>query len=288
VHIRHFTEVLAITCVLSAPIARQAGAQQGAACDTASRVSTTIRDVPVYAFLAGETGKRSIPGHYGELILQAVAEKFMLPENLVDQPWTEANSLLSEHGMRTDRRTYALVRSFDAEIGFLLHRNGSVTDFRATVPKPSSLEIALIGAMVEAGKAGLMPVLLDDVRGDEVPLRLRLGTGGRDAIARREVARVDVAVELGQAVLPFSSNPKPRFPEHMQMAGYGGEVVVQFVVNEDGRPELSTYRVLSYSDVSLAVEVTKVVPRLRFKPAWVAGCRVRQLVQVPFAFNIVR
>jgi hypothetical protein len=74
------------------------------------------------------------------------------------------------------------------------------------------------------------------------------------------------------------------FPRH-QRGPVGGEVLMQFVVNVAGVPELSTFKVLKASDPNLEPHARALVARVRFDPAeLVPGCPVRQLVQEVFEF----
>jgi len=75
------------------------------------------------------------------------------------------------------------------------------------------------------------------------------------------------------------------FPR-VQRGAITGEILVQFVVNTAGVPEMTTFRVLKASDERLEPQARSVVASLRFHPAeLVRGCQVRQLVQEPFEFR---
>jgi hypothetical protein len=75
------------------------------------------------------------------------------------------------------------------------------------------------------------------------------------------------------------------FPRH-QRGPVAGEVLMHFVVNVGGIPELSTFKVLKASDRSLEPHARALVGSLRFHPAELApGCPVRQLVQEVFEFD---
>jgi hypothetical protein len=75
------------------------------------------------------------------------------------------------------------------------------------------------------------------------------------------------------------------FPRH-QRAPVTGEILVQFVVNTAGTPELTTFRVLKTTDDRLAAQARAVLATLRFSPAQIiTGCPVRQLAQEVFEFR---
>ena len=64
--------------------------------------------------------------------------------------------------------------------------------------------------------------------------------------------------------------------------------MVEFIVDELGRPVHGSIRVVQ-SDNDLFADAVKVaLGRLRFTPAEVGGKKVSQLVQMPFVFTLNR
>lgn len=96
------------------------------------------------------------------------------------------------------------------------------------------------------------------------------------------------AAAVDRAVVPRSGNPAPRYPDALREAGAEGQVVVRFVVDTAGRVEGGSVRVVRADDPRFADAVRAVLPALRFTPAEAGGRRVRQLVEVPFAFAMRR
>ncbi|MGH7720356.1 MAG: energy transducer TonB [Gemmatimonadaceae bacterium] len=92
--------------------------------------------------------------------------------------------------------------------------------------------------------------------------------------------------QVEKQTLPYDNNPRPRFPDILQSSGAGGEVLVQFVVDTSGRAEMNSLKILKSTNELLTREVRSVLPRWRFYPAEVGGRKVRQLVQLPFSFNL--
>jgi len=78
----------------------------------------------------------------------------------------------------------------------------------------------------------------------------------------------------------------PNYPETLKSAGVQGEVLAQFVVNESGRYESGTLKILSSSNAQFTAAVKDALPRMRFSAAQIGGKKVQQLVQMPFKFNI--
>ena len=82
-----------------------------------------------------------------------------------------------------------------------------------------------------------------------------------------------------------SAHPiRPVFPDSLRRAAVGGRVVAEFVVDINGRPNMSTFSAVLSTHEQFTDAVRSAIGNARFTPAWLAGRRVRQLVQLPFAF----
>lgn len=78
----------------------------------------------------------------------------------------------------------------------------------------------------------------------------------------------------------------PNYPEPLKSAGVQGEVLAQFVVNESGRYESGTLKILKSSNSEFTAAVKDALPRMKFSAAQIGGKKVQQLVQMPFVFHI--
>jgi periplasmic protein TonB len=92
--------------------------------------------------------------------------------------------------------------------------------------------------------------------------------------------------QVEKQVAPASGNPAPRYPDMLRSANIEGEVIAQFVVNQDGAADMSTFKVLKSSHDQFTAAVKSVLPRMKFLPAEVGGQKVKQLVQMPFVFAL--
>jgi len=92
--------------------------------------------------------------------------------------------------------------------------------------------------------------------------------------------------QVEKQVAPAGGNPAPRYPDMLRSANVEGEVIAQFVVNEDGRADMSTFKVLKTSHDLFTNSVKSVLPQMRFLAAEVGGKKVKQLVQMPFVFSL--
>jgi protein TonB len=80
----------------------------------------------------------------------------------------------------------------------------------------------------------------------------------------------------------------PEYPSSLRESGVEGEVLAQFVVNESGRYEGGTLKILSSSNPAFTAAVKDALPRMRFSAAQIGGKKVQQLVQMPFQFHLAK
>lgn len=91
--------------------------------------------------------------------------------------------------------------------------------------------------------------------------------------------------EVGVPVSP-RGGLRPRYPESLRRSGTEGRVEVEFVVNERGRVDMSTVKVLESTHSLFTAAVRNALGGMRFDPARVNGIPVRQIVRLPVAFRI--
>jgi len=94
--------------------------------------------------------------------------------------------------------------------------------------------------------------------------------------------------KLNKPVTPIPDTVKLRYPAQLRAANVEGEVLLQFVVDTNGRVDTSRVKVLRSSHELFTAAVKEVLPRLRFTPAEVGRRKVRELVQQPFTFSLDR
>jgi periplasmic protein TonB len=78
----------------------------------------------------------------------------------------------------------------------------------------------------------------------------------------------------------------PEYPSSLKDSGVEGTVLAQFVVNESGRYEGGSLKILSSSNPAFTAAVKDALPRMRFSAAQIGGKKVQQLVQMPFQFHL--
>ncbi len=82
-----------------------------------------------------------------------------------------------------------------------------------------------------------------------------------------------------------ASRPVPDQADHRLRPYPPDFAVVQFVVDTNGAPSLRTMKMLIKPDSLAQGAVESALPRWRFTPAKVAGCKVPQLVQTPLRWR---
>jgi len=96
----------------------------------------------------------------------------------------------------------------------------------------------------------------------------------------------DYKVERPASPLPGTTFP--RYPTALRKANVEGEVTAQFIVNESGLADSTTFLVVRATNEEFARAVRASISSLRFSPALVGGHPVKQLVQMPFQFNLTK
>lgn len=107
------------------------------------------------------------------------------------------------------------------------------------------------------------------------------GTAG--TVAPRPTQGAYFEFQVTTTVRQVSGKP-PAYPQVLREAHVGGRVLVQFVVDTAGVPEIGTFKVLESSHALFSDAVREALPSMRFEPATIGGRRVRQVVQQPFTF----
>ena len=94
--------------------------------------------------------------------------------------------------------------------------------------------------------------------------------------------------EVESPVMQAPNSAAPVYPDLLRQAGVEGEALVSFVVDTTGRVDLASVKVVRSTHDQFAAAVKSALPRMRFIPAEIGRRKVRQLVQQPFTFAIVK
>jgi protein TonB len=96
------------------------------------------------------------------------------------------------------------------------------------------------------------------------------------------------ADQVEQQVAVAAGSAPPRYPDVLRNAGVEGQVIAEFVVDEQGRAEEPSVRFVRAGNPLFEDAVRVALRRMRFIPAEIGGRKVKQLVQMPFVFTIAR
>ena len=96
----------------------------------------------------------------------------------------------------------------------------------------------------------------------------------------------DYQVEKPVSQIPGTGSP--RYPDALRSSGVEGEVQAQFVVDDNGKAEVGSFKVIKATNDLFANAVRTALPNMRFYAAEVGGRKVKQLVQQSFQFKLDR
>jgi periplasmic protein TonB len=171
------------------------------------------------------------------------------------------------------------------------------------VPKPPPPDVVMKAPPPKGFQVLTAPIKIPDVLPD-IDLSKKVtneedftGKGVAGGIAKGVVGGTPVPVNSDQTyfeyqvekqVSPYPGNSPPRYPDMLRSANVEGEVLAQFVVDTSGRAEMSTFRILKSTHDLFTNAVKSALPNMKFYPAEVGGKHVKQLVQMPFQFNLTK
>jgi protein TonB len=140
---------------------------------------------------------------------------------------------------------------------------------------------------------GLLPGLGGDATAGVGQPRARAGGGTLQpaALPAPDVQPVDGSFvyreeQLDQPVERDPASAGPVYPEPLRLTNTEGLVVAEWVVDTTGRADLESLRVLESTHPLFTAAVRECVPGMYFRPAELAGRKVRQLVRQEFRFQL--
>ena len=143
----------------------------------------------------------------------------------------------------------------------------------------------------------------DSVRFDIAFVRPVLDSAGQATMPRHRRIALPVFSVLApweQHVAAKPDQRPPHYPDVERIAGYVATILLSFIVDTTGHAEASTVHDLWPNEKprptgrnleayqSFLDETERAVVKMEFEPAKIGGCRVKQLVQMPFVFTLRR
>lgn len=150
---------------------------------------------------------------------------------------------------------------------------------------PATVPAALMGVQ---GKGACGVIALWTKRSEPKPR-----TTGKPVTAQ-DIANLVATLTIHTADkvdIPAAAEPgtlTAEYPNALLSAAVAGRVVVEFVVDTAGRPEMETFGTIASTRPEFTDAARRAVAAARFTPALLQGRKVRQLVQLPFSFTVPR
>lgn len=277
------------------PVASSDSARCDASLNTPTRDSALVQyDALVIPF---DTAQH-LPLYYREMLGQGLREQLTLPRPLVVNTYSDHARVVVDDPVRGD---YA-IGTLRSVYRFALHRNGRLTSIRAVGGvRSSAFDDAIVEALVRLDSAQELPMPPDSTGFDHDSLDIRL-TVTPAAMVRSQFSgqpptspgttalfRIRLPVRpIEKDVAGKPDHPSPRYPLSMRDKGIEGEVLAEFVVQQNGEVARRSIQFLKATALDFASAVADVLPSIQFYPMEIAGCKVAALVQMPFLFGLNR
>src|SRR3954471_2609035 len=110
---------------------------------------------------------------------------------------------------------------------------------------------------------------------------------GKPAPALPADAYEDSAVDVVAVRIPTMSQAGPVYPPKLRNERVQGQAIVLFVIDTLGRPDMSTFKVISTDHPLFADAAKTAVRNTRFTPAEKGGHKVKMIARQPFTFTLV-
>jgi TonB family protein len=158
-----------------------------------------------------------------------------------------------------------------------------ITAMRTRLVRPRPLQLVLAGCILGLGIAGACSAGAPDA-----PSVARSSTSASETRSGATPTGTFFEFQVDQQVRQLPGLGTLRYPAAMRTANRQGEVLAQFVVDEQGVADMTSFKALKSTDPAFTDAVRTALPTMRFAPARLKGRVVKQLVQQPFTFSLSR
>ncbi len=158
-----------------------------------------------------------------------------------------------------------------------------ITAMRTRFVRPRPLQLAGAGVLVVLGAAGACSAGAPDA-----PSVARSPVSAPPARSTSMPSGTFFEFQVDEQVRQLPGLGSLRYPAAMRTANRQGEVLAQFVVDEQGVADMTTFKALKSTDPAFTDAVRTALPTMRFAPARMKGRAVKQVVQQPFTFSLAR
>jgi TonB family protein len=226
-----------------------------------------------------------------ETALQELALLVVPPQRITLPTVAEFGAYVPREGPR-DGRLPAFTREDALGLGlaldFTLRRDGSLAGVEVRdSSEAAEITESLLTAVRRADSVRALGVIPRDLGRERLGFHLRVSlVAPTDRAALPLFSVVVPFARLDKPVLPRPENLSPRYPIDPRYRGSGGEVLLEFIVDERGRVASESVRVLKVSNTRFLSPVLALLPSYRFDPAEFRGCPVKHVVRQMFKFSV--
>ena len=244
------------------------------------------------------------PGHelsrdYRELLSAGIRQFITLPAPLVLDTFDDNVAANAE----SERLPRFAALALNATYRTMLTRDGRLLNSRAvggaTTPDFDRAMLAALAALDTSGLLPKPPAGATWFTGDVAEIvvlvtprpvsRAPGKTYPTDTMPAVPLLSFRTPIERLDGSVRRAHGPVPKYPPDMEAQGTEAKVMLQFVVDANGKADMSTLQVLApVPPIDFVRSAVASVTDTHFKPMTIRGCPVRSLVQQPFLFGIGR
>lgn len=253
------------------------------ACDSISKAATGTLSVAAIARVDPFKSSDSIPRLFASLVVEAIAAHLVLPKPLEFPVYNSTDITMALTAPSAGNKVYP---SFTSEFLLTLRKDGSAKKVEMTQTSlMPQLDDAIASAIHAADSAHDFPPLDGVTTASSMPFFVDFDMGSGVFTTGFPVFRASVPLFRATSVQP-DVLVSPKYPEELRTRGKQGEARVRFVVDETGRVAKGSHRFLKLSEVPFGQSVIDAFPRMRFKPARIGNCPIKQIVEQTFQFKL--
>jgi hypothetical protein len=172
------------------------------------------------------------------------------------------------------------------KVWFQVGDDGRLAGLRLAEPTGSlELNRALVAAVLKADSLRLLTAPPPRLRGRAIDVSIVVQTGRPKKVASVPIARATIVfARIDSSAVLLPGHRKAQMPAAAMATQTGDSLLVDYVIDEHGVPDLSTLQFRQAGYREFAQEVVQSIATFRFKPAMSRGCAVRQRVCQPWRF----
>ena len=223
----------------------------------------------------------SIPRVFASLVVEAIAAHLVLPKPLEFPVYNSTDITMAINAPSAGNKVYP---SFTAEFLLTLRKDGSVKKVEMTQTSlMPPLDDAIAAAIHAADSVHDFPPLDGTASSLSFFVDFDMGSG----LFTTGFPVFRASVPLFQATrVEWDVRAAPKYPDELRNRGREGEAMVRFVVDETGRVAKGSHRFLKLSEVPFGQSIIDAFPRMKFKPALIGSCPIKQIVEESFLFKL--